>query len=162
VIELCAAWRPYAEQFGFQFVEYDIHQEGVSPLDVAGLKHGDLDFCIVSCVMIYVTNNQTLDMLYNLVHNDGLSAILLSERGEKTKACKMMEERGGCVIRIIDQTNGVDERQAVLCSTEFKEANNLEEGLLQHQRNEFTQTFPNVPFEEHKQHRSSNRLSSLS
>ena len=73
-------------------MKYDIHEDDVGPLDVTGLTHGVLDFCIVSCVMIYVTNNQTLKMLNNLVHNGGLSAILLGERGEKTKACKMMEE----------------------------------------------------------------------
>jgi len=150
-LDVCAAWKPYTELLGFRFIQYDINDEGSSPLQVAGLSPGDLHFCIVSCVMIYVTNHQTLDMFHKLIHEDGVRAILLSERGERTRACKMMEDRGGSVIRLIDQTYGTDERQAVLCSDEFMSAY-LTAADARHQK-EFEPTFPNVPYEEHKHER---------
>lgn len=142
-LDLCAAWRPYVEQLGFQFVHFDINDGNL--LEALGLGRGELNFCIVSCVMIYVTNDATLDMFHRLVHEEGVRAILLNERGEKTEACAMMEDRGGAVIRLIDQTLGVDERQTVFCSTEFSDSQ-----LRGANRREEELTFPNVPFEEHK------------
>ena len=150
-MDVCAAWKPYTELLGFHFIQYDINDEGTNPLDVAGLSKGDLDFCIVSCVMIYVTNNQTLDMFHKLIHEDMVKAILLSERGEKTRACRMMEDRGGAVIRLIDQAYGADERQAIFCSDEFRKA--ISPSTPHHSKCDLT--FPNVPYEEHKHERAS-------
>jgi len=144
-MDACPAWRPYAEELGFRFLYYDINNQETNPLEVAGLERGQLHFCIVSCVMIYVTNNQTLDMFHRLVHEDGVGAILLSERGEKTRACTMFQDRGGSAIRLLDQAYGIDERQAILCSNEFKDSH-----LSQPNDKAIDLTFPNVPYMEHK------------
>ena len=148
-MDVCPAWKPYAELLGFRFVYYDINDVGTNPLQLAGLQPGELHFCIVSCVMVYVTNDQTLDMFHRLIHEGGVNAILQSERGEKTRSCLMMEDRGGVVTRLIDQSFGVDERQVVMSSREFDDSN-----LHKPKHNNSVEpTFPNVPFCEHKEQR---------
>ena len=149
-MDICEAWRPCAERLGFRFVTYDITDEGTDPLGAAGLERGDLDFAIVSCVMIYCTTRKTMGMFRDLLSEGGVRAALVSERGETTKACTMFEDLGGRVIRLIDQSRGIDERQAIWCSNEFHDGNQL-------RRPEFNGNarpiFPNVPYEEHKQKR---------
>lgn len=148
-MDVCGAWRPCAESLGFRFVQYDITDESTDPLAAAGLGPGDLDLCIISCVMIYCTTKQTMEMFYKLLHDGGVGAALVSERGEKNMACTMFEELGGSVIRLIDQSNGLDERQAIWCSNDFYEKNQLPVSSLKNS-NSNRPSFPNVPFEEHK------------
>ena len=152
-MDICPAWRHYAEALGFTFVEYDINNEdGINPLQAMGMERGELHFCIVSCVMIYVTNDRVMNMFHNLVHNDGVKAILVSERGERTLACTMIEELGGKVIRLIDQSDGMDERQAIWCSREFADEQ-LRTCLPDHEAHQSESVFPNVPYCEHKERR---------
>ncbi|KAL7428772.1 hypothetical protein ACHAXH_002169 [Discostella pseudostelligera] len=152
-MDICPAWRHYAEALGFTFVEYDINNEdGINPLQAMGLARGELHFCIVSCVMIYVTNDRVMNMFHNLVHNDGVKAILVSERGERTLACTMMEELGGKVIRLIDQSDGMDERQAIWCSQEFAEEK-MRTCHPDYEAHQSESVFPNVPYCEHKERR---------
>ncbi|KAL7546120.1 hypothetical protein ACHAWF_009456 [Thalassiosira exigua] len=152
-MDLCPAWRPYAERLGFRFVEYDINEEGGDPVRAAGMEPGQIDFVIVSCVMIYCTNAAVLGMFRRLLHDDGVKAILISERGERTRACTMMEELGGKVIRLIDQSGGMDERQAIWCSPAFcdEQLRTCTPDYEGHQRES---VFPNVPYCEHKERRS--------
>ena len=127
--------------------------------------------------MIYCTNHPVLDMFRQLVQphdNDdgasgsgsdsgcgkgggGVKAILVSERGERTKACTMMEELGGKVLRFIDQSNGMDERQALWCSNDFwKEQlkGGVEMfGTEEYEAHQSESLFPNVPYCEHKERR---------
>ncbi|KAL7541719.1 hypothetical protein ACHAXR_011153 [Thalassiosira sp. AJA248-18] len=154
-MDLCPAWRPYVEQLGFRFVgEYDINEEGNDPLRAAGLERGlPIHFCIVSCVMIYCTNNNTMNMFRKLVHEGGVKAILVSERGERTSACTMMEDLGVKVIRLIDQSNGMDERQAIWCSQEFSDEQ-LRTCSPDFEAHQDESVFPNVPYCEHKERRS--------
>ena len=152
-MDICPAWRHYAEALGFTFVEYDINNEdGINPRQAMGLARGELHFCIVSCVMIYVTNDRVMNMFHNLVHNDGVKAILVSERGERTLACTMMEELGGKVIRLIDQSDGMDERQAIWCSREFADEQ-LRTCHPDYEAHQSASVFPNVPYCEHKERR---------
>ena len=151
-MDVCEAWRPCAEKLGFRFVQYDITNENTNPLKAAGLEPGELDFCIISCVMIYCTTRETMNMFYEMLHEGtgNVGAALVSERGEKTIACTMFEELGGSVVRLIDQSFGMDERQAIWCSKEFHEANQLRRPDY---NGNTDPTFPNVPYEEHKQKR---------
>lgn len=152
-MDICPAWRHYAEALGFKFVEYDIdNEEGINPMQAMGLGRGELHFCIVSCVMIYVTNDRVMKMFHKLVHNDGVKAILVSERGERTLACAMMEELGGKVIRLIDQSDGMDERQAIWCSREFADEQ-LRTCHPDYEAHQSESVFPNVPYCEHKERR---------
>ncbi|KAL9178391.1 hypothetical protein ACHAXT_000038 [Thalassiosira profunda] len=152
-MDLCPAWRPYVERLGFQFIQYDINnEEGTDPIRAAGLQPGDLDFCIVSCLMIYCTTDPVINMFRRLVHDDGVNAILVSERGERTKACTMMEERGGEVIRLIDPSGGMDERQAIWCSKAFCEEK-LRTTAPDYEGHQKESVFPNVPYCEHKERR---------
>lgn len=152
-MDICPAWRHYAEALGFTFVEYDINNEdGINPLQAMGLARGELHFCIVSCVMIYVTNDHVMNMFHNLVLNDGVKAVLVSERGERTLACTMMEELGGKVIRLIDQSDGMDERQAIWCSQEFADEQ-LKTCHPDYEAHQSESVFPNVPYCEHKERR---------
>ena len=146
-MDFCEAWRPCAEKLGFRFVQCDITDDSTDPLVALGLDPGELDLCIISCVMIYCTTKQTMEMLYKLLHDGGVGAALVSERGETNIACTMFEELGGSVIRLIDQSHGLDERQAIWCSNDFYETN-LFSSLKCTDRSQ--PTFPNVPFEEHK------------
>ena len=146
-MDVCEAWRPCAEKLGFCFVQYDIIDDSTDPLAAAGLEPGELDICIISCVMIYCTTKQTVEMFYKLLHDGGVRAALVSERGEKNIACTMFEELGGSVVRLINQSHGLDERQAIWCSNDFYETNLLS-SLKGTDRSQ--PTFPNVPFEEHK------------
>ena len=155
-MDLCPAWRPYAEQLGFNFVEYDINNdEGINPLQAMGLKPGELHFCIVSCLMIYCTNERVLDMFRKLTHEEKVNAILVSERGERTKACTIMEDLGGKVIRLIDQSEGMDERQAIWCSQEFCDEE-LRTSIPDYEDHQRTSVFPNVPYCEHKERKRRN------
>jgi hypothetical protein len=152
-MDVCPAWRDYAEALGFKFVQYDIDNDtGISPLDAMGLEIGQLHFCIISCVMIYVTNNKVMSMFHKLIHNDGVKAMLVSERGERTMACTMMEELGGKVIRLIDQTDGMDERQAIWSSQEFCNEQ-LRTCYPDYEAHQSKCVFPNVPYCEHKERR---------
>ena len=146
-MDLCEAWRPYAELLGFTFIHYNINNGNL--LDAIGLSPGQLHYCIVSCVMIYVTNDRTLDMFHKLIHEDRVHAILMSERGEKTDACSMMEDRGGVVIRLIDPTPGRDERQSVMCASDVRDTY-LHETSGDYRKRYNDLTFPNVPYEEFK------------
>ena len=148
-MDLCPAWTPFVEELGFKFIQYDINnEEGINPLQAAELERGDIHFCIVSCLMIYCTNEKVLNMFKKLTHYDGVNAILVSERGERTKACSMLEELGGEVIRLIDQSNGMDERQAIWCSKEY--ANEKLQCSPDYQAHQNESIFPNVPYCEHK------------
>jgi len=154
-MDVCEAWRPCAEMLGFRFVQYDIMDESTDPLAAAGLEKGELDLCIVSCVMIYCTTKQTMDMFYKLLHEGNVGAALVSERGEKTIANTMFEELGGSVVRLIDQSHGLDERQAIWCTNEFYEGNQM---ARLKDSSGAQPTFPNVPYEEHKERRRSRAL----
>lgn len=143
--DVCAAWKPYVELLGFRFEQYDLMDRERSLMDAIGHRTGEVDFCIVSCVMIYVTNSHTLENFSRLIHNDKVKAILLSERGEKMKAANMFEELGGAVTRLIDQSYGKDERQVVFSSKKFKDTR-----LTKDNESLFEPTFPNVPYEEQK------------
>jgi len=154
-MDVCPAWRAYAEALGFKFVDYDIDNEsGISPLEAMGLETGQLHFCIVSCVMIYVTNSKVMSMFHKLIHNDGVKAMLISERGERTMACSMMEALGGKVIRLIDQVDGMDERQAIWSSQEFCDEQ-LRTCYPDYEAHQSKCVFPNVPYCEHKERRRS-------
>lgn len=154
-MDVCPAWRAYAEALGFKFVEYDIDNEsGISPLDAMGLETGQLHFCIISCVMIYVTSDKVMSMFHKLIHNDGVKAMLVSERGERTMSCTMMEELGGKVIRLIDQADGMDERQAIWSSQEFCDGQ-LRTYYPDYEAHQSKCVFPNVPYCEHKERRRS-------
>ena len=152
-MDVCEAWKPCAEKLGFRFVQYDITNENTNPLKAAGLEPGELDFCIISCVMIYCTTMETMNMFYEILHEGCVGAALVSERGEKTIACTMFEELGGSVVRLIDQSFGMDERQAIWCSKEFHEANRLRRPDYNGDIRDTDLTFPNVPYEEHKHKR---------
>ena len=88
-------------------------------------------------------------MFRKLTHDDGVNAILVSERGERTKACTMMEELGGEVIRLIDQSNGMDERQAIWCSKDYANEK-LHTCSPDYEAHQNDSAFPNVPYCEHK------------
>lgn len=149
-MDICPAWRRYAEALGFSFVEYDINNEGGDdPVRAMGLEAGELHFCIVSCVMIYVTNDRVTGMFHRLIHDSRVKAILVSERGERTSACKMMEDLGGRVVRLIDQSDGMDERQAIWTSHEFCEKR-MRTSHLDYEAHQNGCVFPNVPYCEHK------------
>ncbi|KAL3767649.1 hypothetical protein ACHAW5_006887 [Stephanodiscus triporus] len=152
-MDICPAWRRYVEALGFSFVEYDIDNEGgTDPLRAMGLEDGELHFCIVSCVMIYVTNDRVMKMFHRLVHDSQVRAILVSERGERTSACTMMEGLGGKVIRLIDQSDGMDERQAIWASHKFCDEQ-LRSGRPDYEAHQGGCVFPNVPYCEHKERR---------
>ncbi len=149
-MDICPAWRRYAEALGFSFVEYDINNEGGdNPIRAMGLRDGELHFCIVSCVMIYVTNDRVMGMFHRLIHDSRVRAILVSERGERTSACGMMEDLGGRVVRLIDQSDGMDERQAIWTSHEFCEER-MRTSHLDYEAHQSGCVFPNVPYCEHK------------
>lgn len=154
-MDLCPAWRRYAEALGFSFIEYDIdNKDGTDPLQAMGLDVGELHFCIISCVMIYVTNEKVMNMFHKLMHDGGVNAILVSERGERTSACTMMETLGGKVIRLIDQSDGMDERQAIWSSQEFCDEH-LRTSHPDYEAHQRECVFPNVPYCEHKERRRS-------
>mmetsp|Transcript_45860 Transcript_45860/g.127285 ORF Transcript_45860/g.127285 Transcript_45860/m.127285 type:complete len:93 (-) Transcript_45860:1766-2044(-) len=80
-------------------------------------------------------------MLRDLLRQPGVHCILVSERGEETKCLGMMEDRGIKVTRLMNQVNGLDERQSMwlLPSTPTKPIDK-----------KIDVVFPNQPFEEHK------------
>jgi hypothetical protein len=95
-----------------------------------------------SYVMIYVSTDPVCDMLRDLLNHGDVHCVLVSERGQQTKSLSMMEARGMQVHRLIDQANGLDERQSAWLSARTK--------LSAPRDRDIPVTFPNVPFEENK------------
>lgn len=111
-------------------------------LEKLGLTRGQLDYVIISNVLIYCSTEKIVKMFDWLLRVDGVRAILVTERKQKRLlACPELEHRGVRVIRLIDQSRGVDERQLAFV------LRNLD--LSAHVRR-CKVIFPNVPFEEHK------------
>ena len=105
---------------------------------------GDLTYVIISYVLIYCSDNNTMDMLANLLNDGGVRAIIVSERSESTPGCAMMESRDIHVKKLMDQTYGQDERQCIYTA---------DPDILSEEVDAFAPVFPNVPFSEHKQAR---------
>mmetsp|Transcript_64919 Transcript_64919/g.130521 ORF Transcript_64919/g.130521 Transcript_64919/m.130521 type:complete len:488 (-) Transcript_64919:71-1534(-) len=155
-LDLMPGWRPFVETMGMQFGTYDIKGPH-SLLDVVAALNADegkgpfpdhgVTYVLISYVMIYVSTPEVCDMLKALLEaprsgKQGVRAILVSERGEETKPLGMMEKRGTQVARLIDQSNGVDERQSMWLSSST---------LLTPPKPSLKTSFPNVPFEDGKQ-----------
>jgi len=90
---------------------------------------------------------RTCDMLAGLLGEGGVKAILVSERSEETAATLMMERRGVRVARLLDQSEGRDERQCVYLGT------GVEMRAVEGDGGAFEHTFPNQPYMDHKQRR---------
>ena len=150
-LDLMPGWRPFVEAMGMQFGEYDIEGpqgllEVANALNAAEGKppfpaHG-VTYVVISYVMIYVSTDAVCDMLAGLLASKAAYCILVSERGEETKCLRMMEARGVAVHRLIDQANGLDERQSLWVdgATPLQPSPGCA----------VPTTFPNVPFEEGK------------
>jgi hypothetical protein len=61
----------------------------------------------------------------------------------------MMEDLGGKVVRLIDQSDGMDERQAIWTSHEFCKER-MRTSHLDYEAHQSGCVFPNVPYCEHK------------
>jgi len=139
-LDLCESWRPYVAAQGYRFEQWDLNGGGL--LEKLGLTRGQLDYVIISNVLIYCTTEKIVKMIDWLLKKDGVRAILVTEREQKRlRACSKLESRGIRVIRLIDQSRGVDERQLAFVPR------NLD--LSAYGRRSKI-IFPNVPFEEHK------------
>jgi len=141
-------WREYSEALGFSFSVFDIFDGKLH--EACGVDA--IDYVIVSYVCIYVAkqpghpkHEAVCDNFKRLLEN-GVRAILVSERSEETAACGMMEARGVPVERLICQDQGKDERQSLFLSAATAPLpkppppRSADDEL----------TFANVPFEEHK------------
>jgi hypothetical protein len=118
-LDLMPGWRPFVKAMGMQFGVYDIEgprgllevadavnaEEGKAPFPAHGIT-----YVVISYVMIYVSTDAVCDMLAALLRSQRAYCILVSERGEETKALPMMEQRGVAVHRLIDQANGKEQR----------------------------------------------------
>ena len=144
-LDLSPTWEAYVISLGFGFHQWDINDGNL--LQKLGLAKDQLDYVIISYVMIYVTNDKVLDMLKDLLLKDGVRAIIMSERSEATAACGLMEKRGIHCSRLMSQTLGRDERQCVFVSDSSKLKSASEGDVL------INPTFKNVPFCEHKKER---------
>jgi len=147
-LDLCKSWEQYVLRLGFKFLPYNINDGNL--LGRLGLAKGELEYVIISYIMIYVSNDKCLDMFRDLLIRDGVRALIMSERTEATPACKRMENRGIHCSRLMPQKLGQDERQNLfvadpsLLKSGQKDFNSSF-GVLQSDP-----TFPNVPFCEHK------------
>ena len=150
-LDLCPSWRQYVEGLGFTFYHWDIRDGKL--LETMQLVPGDLTYVIISYVLIYCSDDPTMDMLADLVTEGGVRAIIVSERSESTAGCSMMESRNIHVAKLMDQSMGRDERQCIYVSdpTMLRSANGGGGGEMEQE--EFVPVFPNVPFSEHKQAR---------
>ena len=144
-LDLCPSWRQYVEGLGFTFYHWDIRDGKL--LETMQMTPGDLTFVIISYVLIYCSDDATMDMLATLLNDGGVRAIIVSERSESTAGCGMMEARGVHVEKLMDQSLGRDERQCVYVNDSNMLRSN-EEGA-----DVIESVFPNVPFSEHKQAR---------
>lgn len=148
------SWRDYSEALGFSFHTFDIFDGNL--LEACGLD--EVDYVIISYVLIYVAktpghpqHEAVCDELHRLLKpkaegGGGVRAILVSERSEETRACGMMERRGVCVERLVDQSLGKDERQTLFLSAAATPLPRPPPPRAA----DAELTFPNVPFEEHK------------
>jgi hypothetical protein len=145
-LDLCPSWRGYVEALGFQFVQWDIHDGNL--LNVLNMSPGDLTYVIISYVLIYCSDDPTMDMLANLLTTEKVRAIIVSERSERTNGVSMMKKRGITVCKLMDQSMGQDERQCIFSSDSTILHTTNGEG-----KKDYIPVFPNVPFSEHKKAR---------
>lgn len=143
-LDLQGSWRPYVEAMGMRFEEWDIKSGGLLN-KVADMNFQGVTYVIISYVMIYCTDDRTCDMLADLLKSRGVHCIFVSERGEETRALTLMEQRGIRVVRLIDQSNGKDDRQSAWLDRTTPIGPS---GLQQ-----FPTVFPNQPFEDKKRKR---------
>ena len=104
-LDLCPSWRKYVETLGYRFEHWDIRSGGL--LEKLGMAAGDLDYVIISYVLIYCTDNATMDMLAGLLRDGRVKAIIVSERSERTPGVDMMAARGITVKKLMDQSPGL-------------------------------------------------------
>ena len=157
-LDLCPSWCGYVEALGFKFIHWDIHSGNL--LDTLNMSPGDLDYVIISYVLIYCSDDPTMDMLASLLTEGQVRAIIVSERSERTAGVGMMEKRGMTVCKLMDQSMGQDERQCIyvsdsnlLLSTSIGNNGSENAATTTAERKQFVPVFPNVPFSEHKKAR---------
>ena len=116
----CIGWRPYVEALGYRFLRWNIRDGGLLELlgpgpelafvMIRSVVHSSLNphfsphsmpssnpelaFVTTSYVLIYVSDDRTVDMLAALLKEGACRAIIVSERSEATAACGMIEKRG--------------------------------------------------------------------
>mmetsp|Transcript_25548 Transcript_25548/g.31418 ORF Transcript_25548/g.31418 Transcript_25548/m.31418 type:complete len:565 (-) Transcript_25548:452-2146(-) len=145
-LDLQPSWKQYVELLGFKFIHWNIYDGNL--LETLNLEPGQLTYVVISYVLIYCTDDQTMDMLTSLLRDDKVRAIIVSERSESTGGVQMMESRGITVAKLMNQTWGKDERQTVFLMDKY--LMNSTSGKETRRSNPI---FPNVPFSEHKEAR---------
>mmetsp|Transcript_3770 Transcript_3770/g.8150 ORF Transcript_3770/g.8150 Transcript_3770/m.8150 type:complete len:460 (-) Transcript_3770:209-1588(-) len=160
-LDLQPSWEPYVLELGkrsphsYSFAQWDVHS-GVGAAQRSGL--GSLDLCIISNVLVYCTDEQTADVLTDLLES-GVRAILLNERGAEQRMVEMVCRRGVSVVRLMSQEAGRDDRQLVFLPSGSAAFEGLHlaqppsdgpEPRVYNTPPLSSPTFPNVPYEENK------------
>ncbi len=151
-LDLMPGWRPYVEAMSMDFGEWDIEAASAGGVTLkeklAEINRGrgnfpsdGVTYIVISYVMIYVSTASVCEMFRELLDDGHVYCILVSERGEQTKSLSMMEAKGVQVHRLIDQSNGLDERQSMWLSKKTQ---------LSEPEVKFPVIFPNIPFEDNK------------
>jgi hypothetical protein len=162
-LDLQPTWEPYVlalpdhnSTAQYSFAQWNI-KDSIDAVKCSGFPR--IDLCIISNLLVYCSDEQTANVLFDLFTIHNVHAILVNERGTEQKIIKMMEDRGIVFVRLMDQTCGIhDDRQLLL----------LPPGTSLPSRDKSQNDhviFPNVPFEEHKhamaQQSSPNRMRKL-
>jgi len=109
-VDLQPTWEPFVSALGYRFAQYDLHGER-KPTEAAGRER--LDICIISNVLNYCTDEDSAELLTNLLRN-GTRAILLNERGAEQRMVELVQKRGVRVVRLLCQEGcGRDDRQMI-------------------------------------------------
>lgn len=158
-LDLQPTWEPYVRglpgrdsKAQYSFAPYNI-KEGIHAVECSGFPR--IDLCLISNLLVYCSDEPTADVLTDLLTTHGVHAILVNERGTEQKLIPMLERREVVVVRLMDQTCGIqDDRQLLLLPpgstsslSSHREADKTQD--VRAQRNGVV-VFPNVPFEEHK------------
>jgi hypothetical protein len=148
-LDLQPSWKEYVTSHGYGFRQWDLNDGGL--VDRCGWATGAKGaapadtFAIISYVLIYCTDDKTARMLRKLLHEDGVRAVLVAERGQENNMIPIMRRNGVGVELLMRQEVQRDDRQMLFLGPHSpKIAPQAPPGTEPHL------TFPNVPFEEHK------------
>ena len=151
-LDVQEAWRPYSELLGFPFRQWDINDGNL--LQVC--EWDRIDYVLISYVLIHVAktpgvpqHEAVCDMLANLVKQHGVRAIVVCERSPRNKSIEMVAKRDVCVLKLLSQRGGVDDRQTAWLP--YAQGELLKIAYDDTESESFrSDVFPNVPYEEFK------------
>jgi hypothetical protein len=108
-LDLCPTWGRYVTELGYRFEQWNLFNGRL--LELLGLNKGELDYVILSSVVASLRDEQIVDLLSALLHDDRVRAVLVSEKDLTSKTCDKVRAKHIEVVSLLDKAQDSSERQ---------------------------------------------------